>query len=67
MTVKMNERDPKEVLKKDFKLFDNDNTGFVSFKNLKYVAKELGENMSDCEIKDMIKTADRDGDDQISE
>ena len=67
MAVKMNDRDPKEELHKDFKLFDRDNSGKIGFKNLKSVAKELGENMSDCEIKALIKGGDRDGDDQISE
>jgi Ca2+-binding EF-hand superfamily protein len=31
------------------------------------VAKELGENMTDEEIQEMIDEADRDGDNEISE
>ena len=38
-----------------------------SFKNLKRVAKELGENMTDDEIQEMIDEADRDGDGEIGE
>jgi uncharacterized protein YneF (UPF0154 family) len=41
--------------------------GFITFKNLKRVAKELGENLTDEEIQEMIDEADRDGDGQVSE
>ena len=67
MTAKMAERDPLEEIKKAFRLFDSEERGKINFNDLKRVAKELGENMSDDELNEMIEEADRDGDGEINE
>ena len=67
MTGKMGDRDSPEEIRRVFKLFDDDETGRISFRNLKRVARELGENMTDEELQEMINKADLDGDGEVNE
>jgi len=63
MTTKMSERDQPEELEKAFILFSQ-NKSFIEFEDLKRIARELGETMSDDELKEMMYEAnktDRDG------
>jgi Ca2+-binding EF-hand superfamily protein len=58
MTTKMSERDQAEELEKAFILFSN-NKAFIEFEDLKRIARELGETMSDDELKEMMYEANK--------
>ena len=50
MTARMSDKDTREDISKVFRLFDDDCTGTITLRNLRRVAKELGETMSDEEL-----------------
>merc|ERR1711865_257311 len=60
MERKILDKDQKDDLLKAFSLIDNDGTGKISLANLKRVAKELGENMSDEDLTGVIAESDKD-------
>lgn len=43
-------RDPMDEIRRAFQLFDDDNTGTISLRNLRRVAKEIGDRLEDDEL-----------------
>jgi len=66
MTKKMERGETREDLSKVFRLFDEDNTGTITFRNLKKIARDLGEDANDEELMDMIDKADSNGDGAVT-
>jgi centrin-1 len=67
MTARVSSKDTREDLKKVFSLFDDEKSGYISMKNLKRVIKDLGENIDEHELQEMIEKADADNDGLVSE
>lgn len=47
MTKRVNHKDGRDNIRKVFNLYDDERTGFISIKNLRRVAQELGEIISE--------------------
>lgn len=67
VSEKIASRDPMDEIRKAFSLFDDDGSGKISLRNLKRVAKELGETLDDNELQAMIDEFDLDEDGEINE
>ena len=66
MTKRVNDKDSRANINKIFALYDDERTGFISIKNLRRVAQELGENIGEEELNELIVRADLDCDGLVS-
>ena len=66
MGLKMEEVNREAELREAFSLFDKDSNGLISAEELRLVMKNLGENLTDGEIGEMMREADTDGDGHIN-
>jgi centrin-1 len=62
MIKKMSEKDSTEEIQSGFKLFDLDGDEYITFADLKKVAEELKEAMTDEEIYEMLRAASKNQD-----
>ena len=67
MTTRPSENESWEEIHKVFVTFDTGRTGFIALKDLRKVAKDLGELQDDNTLQEMIDRADFDQDTLVSE
>lgn len=65
MTARISDKNPVEDLERVYKLFDADRTGEITVADLKRVAKELGEDIPDSELAEIIERADLNNDSHV--
>ena len=66
MARKMKGTDSEEEIKEAFRVFDKDGDGLISIAEMREVMTNLGENLTDEELDEMIQEADTDGDGQVN-
>ena len=66
MAKKMKDTDSEDEIREAFKVFDKDGNDFISAAELGHVMTNLGENLTDEEVDEMIREADLGGDGQVN-
>ena len=67
MIERPNEKEPEVEMKKAFKILCEDGHDKITLKSLKKICSDLGENITDEELQEMIKEADKDEDTEVGE
>ena len=67
LTKRVSDKDSRANINKIFALFDDERTGYISIKNLRRISQEIGENVVDEELQELINRADTDHDGLVSE
>ena len=67
MTTRPSENETREEIHKVFVTFDTGRTGYIALKDLRKVAKDLGELTDDNVLQEMVERADFDQDGLVSE
>ena len=63
---KMKETKDTETYYEVFKMFDKEQTGYISASGIKYMMTNLGEKLTDQEVNEMLNCADAEKSDKIS-
>ena len=67
MTTRPSQNETREQIHKVFVTFDTGRTGYIALKDLRKVAKDLGELTDDNVLQEMVERADFDQDGLVSE
>merc|ERR1712146_229101 len=66
LTARFSENTTKDELMRVFKLFDTDNTGSISVANMRAVADQVGDQVTDDELGDIVLKNDMDNDGNLT-
>lgn len=66
MTARVGEHSSRDELARVYRLFDTQNQDTITLETLKKISQEVGDNLSDEELKDILKRCDIDKDQALS-